>query len=233
MGFWFFWVRSVCDNRVSLCSPGCPGTHSVDQASLELKSACLCLPSAGITGLRKPLLPSPFFFFLTTFLVSDHIMCVCVITGHQIWVFRKSSKCLLLTSEPSHQPRPGTFDLLWLCFHSDGITAMHVRISTLLIKLLEIGSAVACILGYWAAFPLFFFFFFLETGFLCSSGCPGTHFVDQAGLELRNPPASASGVLGLKACATTPGSTHPDLMFILEIQIQVLTIEWQTVKRLG
>jgi hypothetical protein len=38
---------------------------------------------------------------------------------------------------------------------------------------------------------------------LCSRGCPGTHFVDQAGLELRNPPASASQVLGLKACATT------------------------------
>ncbi|GAB1288405.1 Kinesin-like protein KIF24 [Apodemus speciosus] len=33
---------------------------------------------------------------------------------------------------------------------------------------------------------------------LCSSGCPGTHSVDQAGLELRNPPASASQVLGLK-----------------------------------
>jgi hypothetical protein len=33
----------------------------------------------------------------------------------------------------------------------------------------------------------------------------GTHSVDQAGLELRNPPASASQVLGLKACATTPG----------------------------
>jgi hypothetical protein len=38
------------------------------------------------------------------------------------------------------------------------------------------------------------------------TGCPGTHSVDQAGLELRNPPASASQVLGLKACATTPGS---------------------------
>ena len=38
---------------------------------------------------------------------------------------------------------------------------------------------------------------------LCSPGCPGTHFVDQAGLEFRNPPASASQVLGLKACATT------------------------------
>jgi hypothetical protein len=36
---------------------------------------------------------------------------------------------------------------------------------------------------------------------------PGTHFVDQAVLELRNPPASGSGVLGLKACTTTPGNT--------------------------
>jgi hypothetical protein len=41
---------------------------------------------------------------------------------------------------------------------------------------------------------------------LCSPGCPGTHFVDQAGLELRNPPASASRVLELKAYATMPSS---------------------------
>ncbi|GAB1287511.1 N-alpha-acetyltransferase 15, NatA auxiliary subunit [Apodemus speciosus] len=33
---------------------------------------------------------------------------------------------------------------------------------------------------------------------LYSPGCSGTHSVDQAGLELRNPPASASQVLGLK-----------------------------------
>ncbi|GAB1295761.1 THO complex subunit 5 homolog [Apodemus speciosus] len=38
---------------------------------------------------------------------------------------------------------------------------------------------------------------------LCSPGCPGTHSVDQAGLKLRNPPASASQVLGLQACTTT------------------------------
>jgi hypothetical protein len=38
---------------------------------------------------------------------------------------------------------------------------------------------------------------------LCSPGCPGTHSVDQAGLELRNLPASAFQVLGLKVCATT------------------------------
>jgi hypothetical protein len=33
---------------------------------------------------------------------------------------------------------------------------------------------------------------------LYSSGCSGTHSVDQAGLELRNPSASASQVLELK-----------------------------------
>jgi hypothetical protein len=44
---------------------------------------------------------------------------------------------------------------------------------------------------------------------LYSPGCPGTHFVDQAGLELRNPPASAFRVLGLKARATKPGSSCP------------------------
>ena len=57
-------------------------------------------------------------------------------------------------------------------------------------------------------FLFFFFFFFLifrDRVSLCSSGCPRTHSVDQAGLELRNPPASASQVLGLKACAITPG----------------------------
>jgi hypothetical protein len=40
---------------------------------------------------------------------------------------------------------------------------------------------------------------------LCSLGCPGAHSVDQTGLELRNPPASASRMLGLKVCATMPG----------------------------
>jgi hypothetical protein len=45
--------------------------------------------------------------------------------------------------------------------------------------------------------------FFRDRVSLYSPGCPGTHFVDQAGLEIRNLPASASRVLGLKACATT------------------------------
>jgi hypothetical protein len=52
---------------------------------------------------------------------------------------------------------------------------------------------------------LFLFLFFRNRVSLYSPGCPGTHYVDEAGLELRNSPASASRVLGLKACATTPG----------------------------
>jgi hypothetical protein len=38
-------------DRVSLYSPGCPETHFVDQAGLELRNPpALCLPSAGIKG---------------------------------------------------------------------------------------------------------------------------------------------------------------------------------------
>ena len=41
--FFVCFVGGGVRDRVSLCSPGCPGTHSVDQA-------CLCLPSAEIKG---------------------------------------------------------------------------------------------------------------------------------------------------------------------------------------
>jgi hypothetical protein len=54
-------------------------------------------------------------------------------------------------------------------------------------------------------FGLVWFLVFQDRVSLYSPGCPGTHFVDQAGLELRNPPASASRVLGLKGCTTTSG----------------------------
>jgi hypothetical protein len=51
---------------------------------------------------------------------------------------------------------------------------------------------------------LFVFCFFRDRVSLYSSGCPETRFVDQNS-ELRNPPASASQVQGLKACATMLG----------------------------
>jgi hypothetical protein len=50
-------------------------------------------------------------------------------------------------------------------------------------------------------------FSFQDRVSLCSSDCPGTRAVDQAGLELRNPPASLSQMLGLKASATMPSLT--------------------------
>jgi hypothetical protein len=57
----------------------------------------------------------------------------------------------------------------------------------------------------WNWIFLFVCLFFQDRVSLYSPGCPGTHFVGQAGLKLRNLPASASRVLGLKVCATTPG----------------------------
>jgi hypothetical protein len=53
-------------------------------------------------------------------------------------------------------------------------------------------------------FACLFVCLFFETWFLCSAGCPGTHSVDQADLKIRDPPASASQVLGLKVCVTNP-----------------------------
>jgi hypothetical protein len=49
-----FFCLFVFQVRVSLCSSGCPGAHSVDQGVLELKrSTCLCLQSAGIKAMRQ------------------------------------------------------------------------------------------------------------------------------------------------------------------------------------
>jgi hypothetical protein len=47
-------------------------------------------------------------------------------------------------------------------------------------------------------FDFFFFLVFQSRVSLCSHGCPGICSVDQAGLELRDLPASASQVLELK-----------------------------------
>jgi hypothetical protein len=59
--------------------------------------------------------------------------------------------------------------------------------------------------SFFVCFVLFcvLFFCFQDSVSLYSPGCPGTHFVDQAGLEIRNPFASACQVLGLKACTNT------------------------------
>ena len=63
--------------------------------------------------------------------------------------------------------------------------------------------SLPCLIFLFLFLFIFIFWLFWDRVSLCSPGCPRTHFVDQADLKLRNPPASTSQVLGLKACATT------------------------------
>lgn len=43
-----FCMVSFFQDRVSLSSLGCPGTHPLEQKRLALSSTCLCLSNAGI-----------------------------------------------------------------------------------------------------------------------------------------------------------------------------------------
>lgn len=54
------------------------------------------------------------------------------------------------------------------------------------------------------AFSFFYFAFFLQKVSLCSHGCPGTHFVDQVGLKLTDPPGSASKGVHRRCPASPP-----------------------------
>jgi hypothetical protein len=74
-------------------------------------------------------------------------------------------------------------------------------------------------------FLIFILFVFQDRLSLCSPGCPGTHFVDQAGLELRNPPASASQVLGLKA-RTTTAWLSPELLTNIINELLAKSMAW-------
>jgi hypothetical protein len=60
---------------------------------------------------------------------------------------------------------------------------------------------------------------------LYSLGCPGTQSVDKAGLELRNPTASASRVLGSKVSTTMPGAS-PFQMLLHKLHFPVQISPW-------
>ena len=59
------------------------------------------------------------------------------------------------------------------------------------------------------------FFVFQDRVSLYSTGCPGTHSVDQAGLKLRIPPASASQSAGI----TGVRRHHPAVMMLSYLQV--------------
>jgi hypothetical protein len=96
--------------------------------------------------------------------------------------------CLVLQNGPCHEVKT-PLELVWI----QKILLYHFE--------LKLANCVYWFIGRKELF--FFFLVFQDRVFLYSPGYPGTHFVDQAGLELRNPTASASQVLGLKVCATT------------------------------
>ena len=50
---------------------------------------------------------------------------------------------------------------------------------------------------HWDFFCIIIIIFLRNRVYLYSPGCPGAHSVEQAGLELRNPPASASQSAGI------------------------------------
>jgi hypothetical protein len=87
--------------------------------------------------------------------------------------------------------------LMWyICTHSQTHTHSHTHTHTH-------TQTHSGFLVFWVFFCCFCFCFFRDRVSVCIPGCPGTHFVDQADLKLRNLLASASQVLGLKVCATT------------------------------
>ena len=54
-GQWMHHVLCFAFDKVSLCNPGCPGTHCVNQAGLELTEISLRLPPLCWEKRREPL----------------------------------------------------------------------------------------------------------------------------------------------------------------------------------
>ena len=71
-------------------------------------------------------------------------------------------------------------------------------------KTYTLERAIFFFFSFFCLFVCLFVCLFQDRVSLYIPGCPGTHSVDQAGLELSNPPAFLSRVLGLKECATMP-----------------------------
>jgi hypothetical protein len=107
--------------------------------------------------------------------------------------------CLFLVEKTKQQKIP--IRIAWIIYFIIIITIIIIIIIVIVIIIIIIIIIINLV--------------FRDRVSLYSPGCPGTHFIDQAGLELRNPPASASPVLGLKVCTTTPGLFHYFYLFIL------------------
>jgi hypothetical protein len=65
-----------------------------------------------------------------------------------------------------------------------------------------------------APYRSFFLFFYWDEGPLWSPGCPGTHYVDPAGLELRGLPDAVSPECWGQMCAPQPSCHTPEMALV-------------------
>jgi hypothetical protein len=83
-----------------------------------------------------------------------------------------------------------------LVYRENSRTAMTMKRNPVLKKQKPTKQPIFCHKGHFffvfCFFVLFLFLFFQDRVSLYSPGCPGTHSVDQADLQLKNPPAAAS-----------------------------------------
>ena len=77
--FFFFFFLLVFQDRVSLYSPGCPGTYSVDQAGLELRN--LSASASQVLGLKVCPTTAQLHFFLDLFyyFISMSVLLACIV----------------------------------------------------------------------------------------------------------------------------------------------------------
>ena len=114
--------------------------------------------------------------------------------SNKCWWSNWMSECRILPIDPHLSP--------CIKLKSSWIKGLNIKQCILHLMGEKVANSLKCI---GTVYNLFYFvlFCFPARVSLYSPGCPGTLFVDQAGLELRNLSASASQVLVLKACATT------------------------------
>jgi hypothetical protein len=102
----------------------------------------------------------------------------------------------------------------------------HFIRSHLLIVSLRAWAISVLVLNVFLLFVGFFFLISRRVS-LYRPGCPGTHSVDQAGLEHKNLPAPASQVLGLKASTTTARpKCHYFYFLIFYLKLYSLNVIW-------
>jgi hypothetical protein len=200
VGFTFFILFYLFfrQDRISLYSPGCPEIHSLDQTVIELEDLPFWVLGLKPCAITDWFLPSFLSFFLSSFLPFF------LFFFKDLFIYLFYMSTLSLSSDTLEEGIRSYYR--WL----------RVTMWLLGFELRTSGKAVSS-QGSWPPSHLsspwlvsWYFFVWLvlvlqDRVSLCSPGCPGTHSVDQAGPKLRDPPASANQVLGLKACTTTPG----------------------------